>query len=66
MSNEVIVFKNDDGGISLIHPTGPVQAAIKDVPEGKKFLIIDGEDLPKDRMFRNAWDIDESLLTEQA
>lgn len=67
--DKVIVFKNDDGTISVIHPTSEVltkytiqQVAAKDVPSGKPYAIIDKSDLPTDRTFRSAWDIDESLL----
>ena len=30
----------------------------------KKYKIIDSSDLPEDRYFRDAWDIDESELTD--
>ena len=29
-----------------------------------RYKIIDADDLPTDRYFRNAWDIDESELTD--
>ena len=64
-----IVFKEDDGSISIIKPIEGCcltleEIAAKDVPGGKKYKIIDADDLPTDRYFRNAWDIDESELTD--
>ena len=34
------------------------ETALKDVPSGVKFKIIDSSDLPPDRDFRDAWDFD--------
>jgi len=64
-----IVFKEDDGSISIIKPIDGCgltldEIAQKDVPRGKKYKIIDAEDLPTDRYFRNAWDMDESEMTD--
>jgi len=64
-----IVFKEDDGSISIIKPIDGCgltldEIAQKDVPSGKKYKIIDAEDLPTDRYFRNAWDMDESEMTD--
>lgn len=67
---QVILFKNDDGGVSVIHPTaealdtyGIEAIAQKDVPSGKPYKIIDASELP-DRSQRNQWDIDEADLTD--
>lgn len=38
--------------------------AIKDVPFGKPFKIIDVADIPADRTFRDAWTVDEATLTD--
>ena len=56
-----ILFQNLDGGISVITPSGELsveETAKKDVPTGVKYKIIDVEDLPPDRDFRNAWEYD--------
>mgnify|MGYP001276114061 FL=1 len=48
-------------GIAVITPTGELsleETALKDVPTGVKYKIIDGSDLPEDRDFRNAWEYD--------
>ena len=67
---QVIVFKNDAGGVSVIYPTpealeahGIQAIALKDVPAGKPFKIVDSSTLP-DRSQRNAWSVDEALLTD--
>jgi hypothetical protein len=66
-----IIFKNDDGGVAVIIPTpealeqhGIQAIAIKDVPAGKPFKIVDASDIPSDRAQRNAWTVDEADLTD--
>ena len=49
-----ILFPNDNGGVSIIIPTESVEAAMKDIPSGKPYLIVDAADIPTDREFRNA------------
>lgn len=53
-----ILIPNDDGGVSIIIPAESVQAAMKDIPSGKPYLIVDAADIPTDRTFRNAWTAD--------
>jgi hypothetical protein len=67
---QVIIFKNDDGGVSVIHPTPEVVSiygidaiAQKDVPADKPYKIIDSADLP-DRQSRSQWHVDEADLTD--
>lgn len=67
---QVIIYKNDDGGVSVIHPTqealeiyGIDAIAKKDVPAGKPYKIIDSTELP-DRTQRNQWGVDEADLTD--
>jgi hypothetical protein len=66
-----IIFKNNEGGVSVIIPTQEaleqhnIEAiAIKDVPSGKKFKIVDAADIPSDRSDRDAWTVDETDLTD--
>ena len=66
-----IVYQTDDGGVAVITPSDEVlqthtleKVAEKDVPSGKPYKIIDVSDLPPDRAFRNAWEVDESILTD--
>ena len=50
-----IIFTNSDGTVSIIHPTGDVNDAIKDVPTGLSYEIVEDSVIPTDRNFRNAW-----------
>jgi hypothetical protein len=56
-----IIFPNDNGGVSLIIPTGEIaieEVARKDVPIGKPYLFVeDTVELP-DGDFFNAWEAD--------
>ena len=56
--NSRILFPNDDGGVSIIIPAESVEAAMKDIPSGKPYRIVDAADIPTDREFRNAWTAD--------
>ena len=40
------------------------EVAQKDVPKGYKYKIIDDTEEPTDRSFRNAWEVDDSDLTD--
>ncbi len=58
--NKRIIYPNETG-IAVITPTGDLsveETALKDVPSGVKYKIIDVSDLPPDRDFRNAWEYD--------
>lgn len=66
-----IIYKNRDGGISIIHPTVEAlsimtikEIALKDVPRGLAFAIVEDDFIPSDRTFRDAWTIDDSILTD--
>jgi hypothetical protein len=66
-----IIYKTDEGGIAIIIPTpealeqhGIQAIAIKDVPAGKPFKIVDAADIPADRSERDAWTVDEADLTD--
>ena len=61
--NQRIIYPNDDGGVAILIPTEEYLAehtieelAAKDVPAGKEYKIVDVEDIPSDRTFRNAWE----------
>lgn len=59
-----IIYPNDDGGVSVIVPSPNCELTIeeiaaKDVPAGKPFQIVDVEDIPSDRTFRDAWTYEE-------
>lgn len=69
MSNKLVIFPNDDGGISVLHPVldcglSVEEIAVKGVPSGTPFKYITADDLPTDddgnydRSFRSAWEAD--------
>jgi hypothetical protein len=66
-----IVYLQDNGVVAVIIPTpealeqhGIQAIAIKDVPAGKPFKIVDAADIPSDRSDRDAWTVDEADLTD--
>jgi hypothetical protein len=67
--NQVIVYLQDNGIPAVVMPTqealdahGIQAIAIKDVPAGKKFKIVDAADLPTEP--QEAWVVDEADLTD--
>ena len=50
-----IIFQTESGGVAVIVPTGSVELALKDVPEGVPYEIVSAADIPSDRFFRGAW-----------
>jgi hypothetical protein len=66
---QVIIFLQDNGIPAVIMPTqealdahGIMAIAIKDVPAGKKFKIVDAADLPDTP--QETWTVNESDLTD--
>lgn len=66
-----IIYKNENGGVSIITPTPEAlehmtikEIALKDVPTGLPFAIVEDSEIPTDRTFRDAWTIDDSILTD--
>ena len=66
-----IIYKNLDNSVSIIIPAPEAlksmtieQIAVKDVPTGLKYKIVDISEVPSDREFRNAWTIDEAELID--
>ena len=60
-----IIYTDSDGTVSVIHPTkGDVNNAIKDVPSGKSYKIVDDSVVPSDRSFRDAWVQDNETIKE--
>ena len=56
--NQRIIYPNDEG-VAIIIPAVSIELAMKDIPEGKPFKIVDVADIPTDRTFRNAWEYQE-------
>jgi hypothetical protein len=66
-----IIYNQDNGVVAVIIPTqealeqhGIQAIAIKDVPAGKPFKIVDAADIPSDRSDRDAWTVDDADLTD--
>jgi len=55
MTNQRIIYQSESGGVAVILPTGSVELALKDVPEGVAYEIVSTDDIPTDRFFRGAW-----------
>ena len=69
MSNFRVIYPNDEGGVAVIIPAAECglsieEIAAKDVPAGKPYKIVDVSDIPTDRSQRDAWTVDEALLTD--
>lgn len=66
-----IIYQNDEGGVAIVVPAPECltkytveEIAAKDVPAGKPYKIVDVADIPSDRTFRAAWEVDPSILTD--
>lgn len=66
-----IIYVDEDGSVVVIVPTPEIlqtrtiqEVAQKDVPSGRPYKIVPLVDIPEDRVFRNAWEVDESILTD--
>jgi len=64
-----ILYKTDAGTVALVSPTEDALAshtieeiAIKDVPAGKPFAIVDAADLPSEP--QESWVIDDADLVD--
>lgn len=59
--NKRITYSTPDGGVAVIVPAPDCgltieEIALKDVPTGVDYEIVDTADIPSDRTFRNAWE----------
>ena len=66
-----IIYKNESGGVAIITPTQDAltfmtidEIAKKDVPTGLPYKIVEDSEVPTDRTFRDAWTIDDAILTD--
>jgi len=60
--NKRIIYDNGEGGVSIIVPSPScpsIDRLIQDVPTGRKYQVVDIDDIPSDRAFRNAWTYEE-------
>lgn len=56
-----IIYPTPEGGVAIIIPAPDCgltieEIAAKDVPAGVPFRIVEADDIPSDRTFRNAWE----------
>ena len=63
-----IIYRTEEGTVVVVSAsqewTGTMEElAQKDVPTGLKYKIVEDSDIPNDRSFRNAWEVDEEELT---
>lgn len=63
-----IIYKNKDNSVAILIPAQEVLDAVglqtiseKDVPYNLPYWIVPTSDIPTDRTFREAWEIDESF-----
>lgn len=66
---QCIIFNQDNGVVAIVRPTeealdqhGIMAIAIKDVPAGKPFKILDASELPDAP--QEAWEVDDADLTD--
>jgi hypothetical protein len=66
---QVIIYNEDNGTPAVVMPTqealdahGIMAIAVKDVPAGKPFKIVDASDLPTEP--QETWVVDEADLTD--
>lgn len=66
-----IIYKTVEGRVEVLIPSqealdiyGIEAIALKDVPHGLAFKLVDAVDITSDRTFRNAWEIDTATLTD--
>lgn len=61
---QVIIYKNEDGNVSVCTPTGEISieaVLVKDCPEGA--IIVNENILPKDDDFFNAWELNNNVVS---
>jgi hypothetical protein len=63
--NQVIIYTNENGGVSVCYPSGEVPIEIvqtKDTPAGS--VIVSNDSLPNEHMqFFNAWELNGTTVT---
>mgnify|MGYP003649892373 FL=1 len=64
-----IIYQTPEGTVAVMTPApncplSDMETALKDVPTGLKFKIVEDSYVPSDRTFRNAWAVDEAELTD--
>jgi hypothetical protein len=67
---KVIVYQQASGIVAIVRPTPAALAsnsiesiAQKDVPAGLRYEVIEDDDVPSDRTFRNAWVVESGAVS---
>ncbi len=62
----IIAYADNTDFVYLVHPTQEaleshsfMTVALKDVPHGLPFWMVDESEIPADRTFRDAWEVPE-------
>lgn len=60
MTTYRIIYPNDTDGVAVVVPAPGIEEteALRAVPAGKPYLVVDVADIPTDRLFRDAWQAD--------
>lgn len=63
MTERVIIYPNETGGVAVVMPAiecglSVEDIARKDVPAGVPYMIVDASTLPRDLTFFDAWEAD--------
>lgn len=70
MTTDRIIYQLSGQPMSVVIPCAcglsTRQIGVKDVPEGVPFWIVDVSDMPADRTFRDAWELDIEALGKPA
>lgn len=72
MGQRVAIYMQESGVVAVFSPHPllagndelELMAAKHCVPVGKPFKLIDADEVPADRTFREAWVVDPALLTD--
>jgi hypothetical protein len=64
MEKRVIYKDPESGDVCILFPVESCgltveEIAKKDIPKGVPFKIVDANEIPTDRTYRNAWEVDE-------
>ena len=68
-SDKKIICRRPDGSVAVITPADNCPLTFeeivkKDVPNGWKYKIVNKDEVPSDRSFRDAWTVDEADVTD--
>lgn len=63
MENTVVLFEQDDGSVGLLIPAANCGLTLneiinQDLDSGTRYKIVARSDMPDNREFRNAWEVD--------